>query len=74
MVYIIYKPRLQGVFNKYTTRVRGQRKLPLINPRAFQHLVAMIHMIYTMMKTIANKITIEISTFSHESNVSSDET
>ena len=24
--YVIYKPRLQGVFNKYMTRVRGQRK------------------------------------------------
>ena len=27
-----------------------------------------------MMKTLTNKITTEISTFSHESNVSSDET
>ena len=30
---------------------------------------AMVHMIYTMMKTLTNKITIEISTFSHESDV-----
>ena len=34
MVYVIYKPRLQGVFNKYTTRVRGQRKFTTDKPRA----------------------------------------
>ena len=31
MVYVIYKPRLQGVFNKYITRVRGQRGVYLLN-------------------------------------------
>ena len=30
---------------------------------------AVVHMIYTMMKTLTNKITIEISTSSHKSNV-----
>ena len=32
----------------------------------------MVHMIYTMMKTLTNKVTIELSTFS-QSNVSGDE-
>ena len=31
-VYVIYKPRLAGVFHKYTTRVLGQRKFATDNP------------------------------------------
>ena len=57
VMYVIYEPRLQGVFNKYTTRVLGHRKFTTDKPRA------RIHMIYTMMKTLTNKITMEISTF-----------
>ena len=34
---------------------------------------AVVHMIYTMMKTLTNKITVDISIISHESNDSSDE-
>ena len=30
-IYVIYKPWQLGVYNKYTTRVRGS--LPLINPK-----------------------------------------
>ena len=31
-VYVIYKPRLLGVFDIYTTRVRGQRKYATDKP------------------------------------------
>ena len=33
-IYVIYKPRLVGVFHKYTTRVRSQRKFATDKPRA----------------------------------------
>ena len=31
-IYVIYKPRQLGVCNKYTTRVRGQRKFAVDKP------------------------------------------
>ena len=31
---MLYKPRQVGVYNKYTTRVQGQRKLAIDKPRA----------------------------------------
>ena len=33
-IYVIYKPRLAGVFHKYTTRVRSQKKFATDKPRA----------------------------------------
>ena len=30
----VYKPRLVGVFHKYTTQVQGQRKFATDKPRA----------------------------------------
>ena len=72
-IYVIYKPRQLGVYNKYTTHkseVRGS--LPLINPEpkgqgVYQqqtsddrgqrlyicciHVMAVVHMIYTIIKS-----------------------
>ena len=33
-MYVIYKPRLVGVFHKYTTRIGDQRKFATDKPQA----------------------------------------
>ena len=94
--YVVYKPWLQGVFNKYTTKSNVVGSLPLTLSLKGKGLISALPMteneghifveytieavhgsydiIYTMMKTLTNKITIKVSTFSHESNDSSDAT
>ena len=63
-IYVIYKPRLVGVFHKYMTRVRSQRKFATDKPQArsgklpltsglghifVEYIVlAVVHMIYAM--------------------------
>ena len=59
-IYVIYKPRQLGAYNKYMTLVLGHRKFAIDNPSPFEDkgrifavytVMAVVHMICTMMKS-----------------------
>ena len=50
-LYVIYKPQILSVFDRYMTRVQGQRNFAAHKQQAQHVIVALIHMIYTTYST-----------------------